>query len=129
MLERCYSEKRQKIQPTYKDCTVHADWRNYQLFAKWYYENYPSDGEKYDIDKDILVEGNRVYSPEACMFVTRKENTVKALAKSYAFVSPDGIEVEIYNMAEFCRGNDLNHVAMCQVHLGKASQHKGWRLA
>ncbi|CAL9959044.1 HNH endonuclease [Vibrio phage 219E48-1] len=129
MLKRCYSEEYQLNKPTYIGCSVHPDWHNFQAFAKWYDKNHPIDGSKYELDKDILVEGNKVYGPETCMFVTGAENMIKAHAKSYAFVSPKGIRTEIYNLNEFCRDKDLNQGAMCQVSNGKAKQHKGWRLA
>lgn len=68
MLERCYSKKQRHRNTTYADCTVAEVWHNYQQFASWYDDNYPQDGLKYQLDKDKLVEGNRIYSPEACMF-------------------------------------------------------------
>ena len=40
MLERCYSEKYHKKEPTYKNCAVDNNWLNFQNFAKWYYENF-----------------------------------------------------------------------------------------
>ncbi len=126
MLERCYSKKKHKKYPTYKGCTVHPDWHNFQTFAKWYHDNYPSDGNKYDLDKDILIEGNKVYSASACSFVTHKENAIKARAKSYTFKSPKGVDITIYNMAEFCRDNDLCRKMMSAVFNGRAKSHKGW---
>ncbi len=128
MLARCYSCVKQEIQPTYRGCTVHKDWHNFQAFAKWYYGNYPSDGGNYQLDKDIKIKGNKVYSADTCLFVTLKENSVKANAKTYIFINPDGGKVEIYNLNEFCRGNDLNHGAMCQVHSGNQKSHKGWKV-
>jgi hypothetical protein len=75
MIERCYESKRQKSSPTYKGCSVFVGWHNYQNFAKWYCDNYPRDGAGYHIDKDLKVIGNKVYSPETCMFVSHKVNS------------------------------------------------------
>ncbi len=129
MLERCYSKKLHKKYPTYIGCAVHPDWHNFQTFAKWYYENHPADGGDYHLDKDIKIEENKEYSPNACMFVSPADNTVKAKAKTYMFIDPDGGKVEIYNLNEFCRGKGLDPGTMYQVHLGNQNQHKGWRLA
>ena len=126
MLSRCYSEAAQKRRPTYQGCAVHPDWHNFQTFAKWYHENYPADGKTYQLDKDILVDGNRVYGPETCLFVSQAENTVKARAKTYVFLDPDGNKVKIYNLTEFCRGNSLDQGIMSAVNLGKVNSHKGW---
>ena len=119
MLERCYSDK----SPSYKGCTVCKEWHDFQNFAKWFDENYI---EGYQIDKDIKIDGNRIYSPDACMFVSANENAVKAHAKTYSLVNPDGEVVNIYNMNEFCRDKDLGSSSMIAVSLGKASHHKGW---
>ncbi len=126
MLERCYSAKRHKENPTYIGCTVHPDWHNFQTFAAWYYKNHPDDGKKYDLDKDIIVKGNRVYSPETCMFVSHEKNMVEAHAKSYTFRSPNGAVTKVYNLNKFCRDNGLHQVFMSQVHSGKRKSHKGW---
>lgn len=40
MLKRCYDKKIHIKQPTYANCTVCAEWHNFQNFALWYEENY-----------------------------------------------------------------------------------------
>lgn len=77
MIERCYSEKSQEKHLTYKGCTVCEEWHNFQNFAKWYEENYyECNGEKMCLDKDILIKGNKIYSPKTCVFVP---NTINVL--------------------------------------------------
>lgn len=125
MLKRCYLSKGKER--VYSDCEVCEEWRDFQEFASWFDENYPNDGRDYDLDKDIKVEGNRIYSPETCMFVSRQENSEKANAKSYTLISPDGEKVEVYNMTKFCRENEISQQCMSSVVAGKSIQHKGWR--
>lgn len=73
MLNRCYSGK----YPTYEDCYVCEEWLNYQNFAEWFYQNYYEvDNEIMNLDKDILYKGNKVYSPETCVFVPQRINTL-----------------------------------------------------
>lgn len=131
MLARCYSKKFIARNPTYKGCIVCDEWHNFQNFAKWYYENYPKDGEKYQLDKDLSCCGERgkLYSPDTCLFVTAQVNSENAFAKSYKFVNPEGEIVDIYNLRKFCMENCLQQGSMCQVANGKASHHKGWKLA
>ena len=126
MLERCYSDKAQARRPTYKGCSVAKEWHNFQNFSAWFNDNY-SDG--LHLDKDILIKGNRVYSPEACMFVTRAQNNIEAFAKHYKFISPKGELVEIYNLLDFCKKNELNNGGMSAVHSGKLLHHKQWMKA
>lgn len=129
MLRRCYSEVELDKHPTYIDCTVSPDWHNFQVFAKWHHENHPADGGNYDLDKDIKIEGNKIYGPDACMFVSHKRNIVKAHAKTYTFTSPKGVVTKVYNLRQFCIDNNLNQGTMSQVHSGKRKSHKGWRVA
>ena len=76
MLERCSKEFQEK-NPTYKGCEVCDEWLNMQVFTEWYYKNrYEVNGETMEIDKDILIPGNRLYSPETCCIVPSKVNSV-----------------------------------------------------
>ena len=83
MMNRCYSDKYHKIKPTYKNCSVCNEWKNFQNFAEWYIENYPTDGKKYELDKDVKFPGNKIYSPEKCKFVTKSENTKEMLRRRH----------------------------------------------
>ena len=75
MLDRCYDDKVQKNRPTYIGCNVSESWNCYQVFGDWYEENYnPEYMQGWHLDKDILVKGKRVYSPETCCFVPNEIN-------------------------------------------------------
>lgn len=75
MLVRCYDEKYRNRYPTYIDCEVCEEWHNFQNFAKWYEENYYEiPNEKMALDKDILFKGNKIYSPQTCIFVPQRIN-------------------------------------------------------
>lgn len=75
MLKRCYSEKYHEKHPTYIDCEASEDFHNFQNFGEWYEENYYEvKGERMHLDKDILIKGNKIYSPENCIFVPQTIN-------------------------------------------------------
>ena len=77
MLNRCYDTKRHEKQPTYKHCIVCNEWLNFQNFAKWYKDNYYEiKGQKMCLDKDILYKGNKIYSPDNCIFVSNDINVL-----------------------------------------------------
>lgn len=71
MLKRCYSTKYKERNPTYKNCTVSAEWLTFSVFKSWMEGQ---DWEGKQLDKDILFEGNKVYSAETCVFVTKAVN-------------------------------------------------------
>ena len=72
MLSRCYSAKYQERRPSYKDCAVSEDWLTFSSFRAWM-EKQQWEGKQ--LDKDILFEGNKVYSTGTCVFVTPVVNT------------------------------------------------------
>ena len=75
MLKRCHNEKYQNEKPTYIGCTICEEWYNFQNFAEWYEKNYYKiENEIVCLDKDILVKGNKIYSPETCIFVPNRIN-------------------------------------------------------
>ena len=72
MLRRCYSAKYQEKYPTYVGCTVSKDWLTFTNFKSWMEKQ--DFGKDRHLDKDLLFEGNRIYSPETCVFVTQMVN-------------------------------------------------------
>lgn len=78
MLERCYCDRMKKIHPAYYGIsTVCEKWLNFQVFAKWYNENvYQVGTERMHLDKDILFEGNKIYSPDTCLIVPQSINEI-----------------------------------------------------
>lgn len=75
MISRCYSETESKDRLIYADCLVEESWRNLQNYAKWYTEH-PYRNDSWEIDKDILFKGNKVYSEDTCIFVPKYINTM-----------------------------------------------------
>lgn len=129
MMERCYSENWQRNKPTYKGCYVLDEWHNFQSFAKWHEENYPKDGSPYQLDKDIKVDGNKVYGPDFCMYVTADENSIKAHARYANYINPNGDLVEVYNITAFCRERGLCKDRMTKLANSKIDSYKGWTKA
>lgn len=123
MMYRCYSEKAKVTHPTYKDCFVCEEWHNFSAFYAWYTENY-IDG--YELDKDIKIKGNKIYSPNTCTFVSPRENKQNN-AKEYAVLDPSGNVLRFKNMAKFCKENKLSHGNMSMVVNGKRISHKGYK--
>lgn len=89
MLDRCYNPKRQIHAPTYIGCTVDTRWHNFQTFAEWFYNQYR--GERYDIDKDIINKGNKIYSPESVVFVPHDINSMMTTSTTARGALPVGV--------------------------------------
>lgn len=76
MIKRCYSEKYQEKNPTYKGCAVCEEWLYFSNFKRWVEEQ---DWKGKHLDKDFLVEGNKVYGPDTCVFMDGSLNTFTTL--------------------------------------------------
>jgi len=75
IMERGHSYTKKIKNPSYKDVTVCKEWHNFQVFAQWFDETYNLEIMKeWQIDKDILEKGNKIYSPETCCFVPQEVN-------------------------------------------------------
>lgn len=67
MMTRCYSEKYQNRQPTYKGCIVCDEWLTFSNFRSWMIDK---EWRGLDLDKDIITPGNKIYSPKNCRFIS-----------------------------------------------------------
>lgn len=93
MVQRCYDKKvHKKYKPEYKDKSVCEEWLNYSNFKIWFDEHYvPCKNNQIDLDKDLLVQGNKVYSPETCVFLLHYQNTMfERSAKDKIYEKEDG---------------------------------------
>ena len=72
MLRRCYSKILHQKRPSYRDCQTCDEWLLFSNFKKWMETQ---DWRGKHLDKDLLVEGNKVYSPETSLFVDAIVNT------------------------------------------------------
>ena len=75
MFNRCYNPNQSEKNSTYQDCEVCEQWHDFQVFAKWY-ESQPFSNLGYEIEKDLLIEGNRVYSPATCLLAPKAINSL-----------------------------------------------------
>ena len=95
MLRRCYNERELNKQPTYRGCSVCDEWHNFQNFAQWYTDNYYEiDGECMELDKDILHKGNKIYSPDNCVFVPQCINKLFIKCDKKRGLYPIGINYD-----------------------------------
>ena len=96
VLQRGYDMAFKKRNPTYKDTEVCPEWLNFQNFADWcyiqkFFDAKDDRGKSYTLDKDILVRGNKVYSPETCCFVPHIINCITISCKKVRGNLPVGV--------------------------------------
>lgn len=78
ILERCYSDLYKNKYPTYQNAVCCEEWLLYENFYEWLHiqPNFNEwlNGERWAIDKDILIKGNKIYSPDTCCLVPQNVN-------------------------------------------------------
>lgn len=71
ILFRCFDQRTQLRFQTYRNCTIAEEWLRFSVFHKWWKENFR---EGWVVDKDLLYPGNKIYSPEHCLYVPEALN-------------------------------------------------------
>lgn len=92
VIKRAYNLRLKEKNPSYEKATMCKEWHNFQVFAEWYYNHYNSETIRdWHLDKDILVKGNKIYSPETCCFVPQEVNTLFVSRKNDRGCLPIGV--------------------------------------
>lgn len=80
----------QRNQPTYIGCTVSDQFKDYQWFADWYTSQIGYEDSS-DLDKDIVLKGNKVYCPELCVLVPSQLNKFLTDTRARRGAYPQGV--------------------------------------
>lgn len=114
MLRRCYDKKTKEKCPAYQDVTCCDEWLLFENFYEWLHSQ--TNSKKWlnlkhsALDKDILVKGNKIYSPNTCSLVPDNINSL--FTKRQNVRGDDPIGVHFYEV-------NGNYGAQCNNHNGK----------
>lgn len=126
MLTRCYSPIELARHPTYIGCTVTPEWLSFSAFRSWMELQ---DHEGKHLDKDILSLGNKVYSPDTCIFVSPEINKFLTDSNSSRGEWPAGVYLEGRRGGFKAQCN--NPFTGVREHLGyftcPISAHQAWK--
>lgn len=89
MRYRCSLKDYGSITYAYRGVTICEEWMDFECFFEWFKNNY-IDG--FQIDKDILKKGNRVYCPEYCCFVPAFINSLFTKSNKIRGKYPVGVD-------------------------------------
>ena len=93
MLERCLSEKFKQDNLAYKGVTVCDEWLSFGNFLEWVNKEVDYSGKPsgFELDKDLIVKGNKLYSPEFCSFVPTTVNLLLVSNAATRGIYPVGV--------------------------------------
>lgn len=96
VLERSFDDGLKEKQPAYKDATCCNEWLNYETFYEWLHsqENFDKwyHGKRWALDKDIIIKGNKIYSPDTCCLVPQNVNCLLLGRNSLRGKLPIGVK-------------------------------------
>jgi hypothetical protein len=91
MVERCVEEFQVGRNRTYVGCKLDDRFLHFQDFCKWGEQQIGFLQDGYEIDKDILGNGGKVYSPDVCVFIPAKLNKFLTLSNAARGNLPLGV--------------------------------------
>lgn len=91
MLNRVYSKTHLEKRPTYVGCCISNTFRYYHLFHVWCQTQIGFNTVGYDLDKDLLIKGNKQYSEDTCVFIPKEINLLLITRKLNRGIYPIGV--------------------------------------
>ena len=95
MLQRCYLATADKYS-SYVMCSVSETFKHYPTFKTWCetqvgFGSVDSNGKQFQLDKDIILRGNKLYSEDTCCFVPQEINNCILLNTTVRGECPVGV--------------------------------------
>lgn len=115
MLKRCFSKDYKEQRPTYNGVTCCQEWLSMRSFIKDVSQMKGYDAEGWQLDKDILVKGNKLYSEETCCFVPLEINSLLVNGRNLRGEWPIGVSF-----------HKRDRRFRAQVATGKERKHLGY---
>lgn len=79
------------VPKSYNDKTHDTQWCNFQEFAEWCQWQVGFGNTGWELDKDLLIKRNKVYSPETCVFLPNEINRFLTRGESVRGDCPIGV--------------------------------------
>jgi len=97
MRRRCIPNGRtQSRLPTYVGCTLSDNFKDFQYFVEWSNKQVGFGIDNYQLDKDLLFRGNKMYSEDTCIYVPKplnmflcSHNKTRGKYKTGVYYEPD----------------------------------------
>lgn len=91
ILKRCLCPMTALDRPTYAGCTIEESWKTFSIFKAWMCKQ---NWQNKQLDKDLLVPGNKHYGPNTCLFLTQALNSLLCLRTNDRGAWPLGVYLD-----------------------------------
>lgn len=93
MIRRGYDKRWQTRNPTYAGCSVSENFKSYSYYHEWCLNQIGFNGLDFQLDKDLLFRGNKVYSEDSCLFLPQEINKLLTTRKAARGELPIGVSL------------------------------------
>lgn len=124
MLKRCYDPKSLEKHPSYTGCSVEDKWHSFMNFRSWMLTQ---DYEGKQLDKDLLLPGNKLYSEKTCIFISAALNLFLLERSAARGDLPIGVSCNGSNYKARCK-NPFTKSEKCLGTFGTPEEaHLAWK--
>ena len=116
MITRTTSEDFKNRSLTYKDCSISENFKDFNCFHNWCLGQVGYGLAKFELDKDILIKGNKSYSEVTCCLVPKQINMLFIYPSDKKSNLPLGVS---YNKSN---GYYVSSVSTCDGKIVKYSK-------
>lgn len=136
MVKRVHSKKYLLKYPSYDGCSIDEQWKKTSVFKNWMMGQ---NWEGLELDKDILHFGNKVYSPETCVFVPEYVNSVLLMRDRCRGAFPVGVKrrakdkrfPHLPQSSKYCssvNNGDGKYVSLGTTFTTPEDAHRAWQV-
>jgi hypothetical protein len=94
-----------EIRPTYEKCTISSTFIYYHLFYKWCVEQIGFNQDGFELDKDLLIKNNKLYSEHTCIFIPGTLNLLLTKRNCARGIYPIGVNIKGSRFQAYCNTN------------------------
>ena len=126
MLKRCYSKKYLETRPSYIGTSVCSEWLYASEFKSWMEQQ---DWQGKCLDKDIIVPGSKLYSPETCSFVLQATNSFVIASDAIRGDYPIGVSLfkRTGEYRAYCKNPFIGKLEHLGLFSTTEEAHEAWR--
>ena len=111
-LRRCYCPLYKDRFPSYEGCYFCDEWLVFSNFKKWMEKQ---DWKGKQLDKDLVVLGNKIYSPDTCIFISGSLNSFFTLREGDRGSLPLGVTIHPNGHGKYYR-----------AHISEKGKKRSW---
>lgn len=109
MIHRCYHPNALIHRPKYHDCTVSENFKSYSYFYNWCQTQKGFKNLEWQLDKDILLKNNKIYSEDLCVFVPQEINSLLLKCDANRGLYPIGVTFQSNKFIAQCNTKQYGH--------------------